>query len=110
CRCWESHPEQIVANEMRRDNTALTQNDYFSFILDPFYDRRNGVFFTLSPIGGRIDGQTTNEKTITTDWNPIWRSEVGRFEGGWIVEEAIPFKSLRYRSGRAQIWGFNSMR
>jgi hypothetical protein len=34
----------------------------------------------------------------------------GRFEGGWAVEAAIPFKSLRYRPGTAQIWGFNAMR
>ena len=30
--------------------------------------------------------------------------------GGWTVEAAIPFKSLRYRPGRAQIWGFNARR
>ena len=39
------------------------------------------------------------------DWNPIWDVRTGRFEGGWTVEMQIPFKSLRYRPGSAQIWG-----
>ena len=34
-------------------------------------------------------------------------SRSGAFDGGWTAEFAIPFKSLRYRPGRAQIWGFN---
>ena len=37
-------------------------------------------------------------------------SRTGRFDGGWTVEAAIPFKSLRYRPGRAQIWGLNIIR
>ena len=40
------------------------------------------------------------------DLNLIWDVEVGRFDGGWTFEAAIPFKSLRYRPRRAQIWGF----
>src|SRR5262249_43101669 len=28
-RCWESHPEALVANEMRRDNTNIVYNDQF---------------------------------------------------------------------------------
>ena len=34
----------------------------------------------------------------------------GRFDGGWTVEMAIPFKSLRYNSGRAQVCGINIRR
>lgn len=26
-------------------------------------------------------------------------------QGGWTGEAAVPFKSLRYRPGRAQVWG-----
>ena len=94
CRCWESHPERMVVNELRRDSVAITQNEYFAFEFDPFYDRRNGIFFTASAIGGRIDGQSANEQTISTDFNPIWDSAPGRFDGGWVIEAAIPFKSM----------------
>ena len=109
-RCHETHPERIVANEMRRDSINVVQNDNFAFMFDTFYDRRNAVIFEVNTIGGRIDAQVTNERQVNMDWNPVWNLEVGRFDGGWTLEAAIPFKSLRYRPGRAQIWGFNARR
>jgi hypothetical protein len=109
-RCWETHPERMVANEMRRDSPNIVQNDAFAFSFDTFYDRRNAVLFEVNAIGGRIDAQVTNERQVNMDWNPIWDFHVGRFEGGWTLETAIPFKSLRYRPGRAQVWGFNARR
>src|SRR5688500_18541037 len=97
-RCFESQPDRVVAKEMRRDHSSVWNgDDNVSFFLDTFHDRRNGVEFTVYSIGGRSEGQTTNERQYNADWNPIWAFEVGRFEGGWVVEMAIPFKSLRYR-------------
>jgi len=110
-RCYESEPARVVANEMRRDGGNLWQgNDIVGFLFDTFYDRRNLYQFSVNPIGGRSDGQVTGERQWNGDWNPVWDVKVGRFEGGWTVEAALPFKSLRYRPGRAQIWGFNAMR
>ena len=109
-RLWESRPDNLVANEMRRDSNNIFQNDHVAFLIDPFYDRRNGIEFAINPLGGRWDGQISNESNFSADWNPIWDVKVGRFDGGWTVETAIPFKSLRYRPGRAQIWGFNARR
>ncbi|HEU4689328.1 MAG TPA: DUF5916 domain-containing protein [Vicinamibacterales bacterium] len=109
-RCWESRPDALVANEMRRDSNNIFQNDHIAFLVDTFYDRRNGLEFAVNPIGGRWDGQITNERQPNADWNPIWDVAVGRFDQGWTVELAIPFKSLRYRPGSAQIWGFNARR
>jgi len=109
-RCWESHEERRVANETRRDNTAIVQNDHFSFMFDPFFDHRNGVLFTINPLGGRMDIQFVNERQANLDWNPVWQYAVGRFEGGWTFEGAVPFKSLRYRPGPEQVWGFNARR
>jgi hypothetical protein len=108
-KCWESNLERMIATEMRRDG-AITQNDSFAWSFDTFYDHRNGVLFEVSPIGGRTDGQVTNERSVNTSWNPVWRVAVGRFEGGWTVEAALPFKSLRYRPGRTQVWGFQARR
>ena len=105
-RLWDSAPEsQWVANEMQRDSPQLAQNDYFSVMLDTFYDRRNGVIFIVNPIGGFFDIQVTDEGNPNRDWNPIWDVRTGRFDGGWTVEMAIPFKSLRFRPGTSQIWG-----
>ena len=110
-RCWESRPDRLVATDMRRDGSAIYGgDDTVLFMFDTFYDRRNSVNFTVNAIGGRMDGQVANESQYSGDWNPIWDVGTARFEDGWIVEAAIPFKSLRYRPGRAQIWGFNVRR
>ncbi len=108
-RCWESQPDRMVVNEMRRDSPAVFQNETFGFYLDTFSDRRNGIGFNINPIGGRQDGQITNGRW-NRDWNAIWDLAVGQFDGGWTVEVAIPFKSLRYGPGEAQLWGFNARR
>ena len=110
-RCFESDSSRMIANEMRRDSGNIWQgNDLVGFLFDTFHDKRNGVLFTANAIGGRQDGQVTNERQWNGDWNPVWEVETGRFEGGWTVEAAIPFKSLRYRAGEEQTWGFNALR
>ena len=110
-RAWESQPDRMIANEMRRDSFNILQGgDHVGFSFDTFYDRRNAAQFTVNPLGAKFDGQSTNERQYNGDWNPVWDVAVGRFDGGWTAEAAIPFKSLRYRPGRAQIWGFNARR
>jgi hypothetical protein len=109
-RATESQPERMIVNEMRRDSQNLFQNENFQFAFDTFFDHRNSVSFQFNPIGGRMDGQITNESQFNGDWNPIWRLQVRRVQGGWTAEAAVPFKSLRFRPGTAQIWGFQARR
>ena len=109
-RNWDTAPERIVANEMRRDNRSISQNDNFSVMIDTFYDRRNGFFFQTNPLGALRDGLVTDERTLNTDWNTVWNVRTARFEEGWTVEMAIPFKSLRFQQGREQVWGFQVRR
>jgi hypothetical protein len=109
-RCWESRPERRVANEMRRDANQLRQNDTFAVLFDTFHDRRNGYLFTANAIGGMGDSQITDEGPPNVDWNTVWRFQTSEFDGGWTVEMAIPFKSLRYQSGGGQTWGINLRR
>ena len=109
-RAWDADMD-IMATEMRRDNVSLFQgNDIVGVVFDTFYDRRNGLGFIVNAVGGRMDGQVTNESQFNRDWNPIWDVATGRFENGWTVEMAIPFKSLRYPSGGPQTWGLNVLR
>lgn len=110
-RAWDSQMDRLVATEMRRDHGNIWQgNDIIVFIFDTFFDRRSSISFTVNPLGGRSDGQVVNERQYNADWNPIWELKTGRFDGGWTLEAALPFKSLRYRAGAAQVWGFNAMR
>ena len=110
-RAWDSTPEsRWIVNEMRRDSFNILQNENIAFAFDTFYDRRNVVIFNITPIGGRMDGQGTNERNWNGDWNPIWEVRTGRFDGGWSFEARVPFKSLQYRAGRLQVWGFQMRR
>ncbi len=110
CRCWDSHPERIVADDMRRDSQNLRLQDNFGVGLDTFRDKRNGYLFSVSPVGGFNDIAISDERTLNMDWNTVLDAKAGRFEGGWVAEFAIPFKSLRYGPGRQQIWGINFRR
>ena len=109
-RNWESHPERRVANEMRRDTAQLRQNDTFAVLFDTFHDKRNGYIFYANAIGGMSDSQVTDEGPPNTDWNTVWDVRTGTFDGGWMIEMAIPFKSLRYQPGIDQVWGINLRR
>ena len=109
-RNFETHPERRVANEMRRDTNQLRQNDTFGVMFDTFHDKRNGYIFYANAIGGFADSQVTDEGPPNTDWNTVWDVRTGTFEGGWTIEMAIPFKSLRYRPGTEQVWGINLRR
>ena len=109
-RCWSVEPERIVANEMKRDSYNMFGNETFSVVLDTFYDRRNGFNFITNALGALFDATITNERTPNLDWNAVWDVRTGRFEQGWTLEMAIPFKSLRYRPGPSQIWGINFQR
>ncbi|OFW19671.1 MAG: hypothetical protein A3H97_18810, partial [Acidobacteria bacterium RIFCSPLOWO2_02_FULL_65_29] len=106
CRCWDSAPpEEWFANEMRRDGNQMRDNDTFGVMFDTFHDRRNAFVFYTNPLGALSDQTYTDEGNPNRDWNPVWDVRTGRFEGGWTVEMAIPFKTLRYTSGVAQTWG-----
>ena len=109
-RCWDSEPDSLVANDMRRDSFQIIRNDNFQVVFDTFYDRRNGVGFMVNPIGGFFDYQITDESRPNSDWNPVWDRRTGRFDGGWTVEMEIPFKSLRYSPRASQIWGIQLQR
>ena len=110
-RAWDSQADNLVATEMRRDNiTMFNGNDIVGFVFDTFYDGRSSVVFIVNPLGGRLDAQGSNESQANLDWNPIWDVRTGRFDGGWTIEAAIPFRSLSYGPGREQLWRFNVLR
>ena len=110
-KLYDSQAERMVANEMRRDNRNIwSNNESFSVILDTFYDRRNGFLFRTNPLGALFDAQVTDERNVNSDWNTVWYVKTATQSNGWTVEMSIPFKSLRFGTGGAQIWGINFQR
>ena len=108
-RCFDRDPEGIVATKMGRDG-ELEGDDHVLVVLDTFGDRRNGFFFAVNPRGARAEGQiANNSEELNFDWDGIWDA-AARVDGeGWTAELAIPFKTLRFRTGLAA-WGLNVQR
>ncbi|HWI16941.1 MAG TPA: DUF5916 domain-containing protein, partial [Vicinamibacterales bacterium] len=108
-RNWDSHPEREIANELRRDNSNILGNENLTFAIDTFHDRRNGYVFQTNALGALRDMAVTDDQQNQA-WNGIWQVKTSRFENGWTVEVAIPFKSLRYKGSGPQTWGINLRR
>ena len=105
--CFDSQPNKIVANEMRRD-VDLKDNDYFEIIIDTFHDHRNAFYFVINPFGARRDALIRDEgSNINWNWDGIWMAKVRRTGQGWTAEIAIPFYTLSFRKGNNQTWGIN---
>ena len=58
-----------------------------------------------NPLGGLFDQTITAERTGNLDWNTVWDVQTARFDQGWTIEMAIPFKSLRHGTEAGQYWG-----
>ena len=107
-RLYDTEPDKITANILRQ-NDGIGQDDRFYVTLDPFNTRRSGYYFGVNPNGVRQDGLYQNVTEFYNPWDNIFFAEAGRFEGGWIAEMAIPFKSLSF-DPNTDTWGLNFSR
>jgi hypothetical protein len=106
-RFWFTHPEDIIAKEMRRDDGGIIQrDDNIGLMLDTFFDHRSGYYLNTNAVGGVRDASLTNENINgNMDYDLVWTPKSRRFDKGWTTEIAIPFKSLNYPARREQVWG-----
>ena len=106
----DREPDKIVVNDIRKDFDPDQQDD-FEVLLDTFHDRRNGYVFITNAAGARADRQVTNEgREINTSWDGVWTVKSRRMRDGWVVEMAIPFRTLRFDFAHAPNWGINFSR
>jgi hypothetical protein len=104
--CHDRTPSAIVATQLGRD-ADLDVDDRVTIVLDPFFDQRNGFFFSVNPAGARADGQiSNNEPEPSLEWDGIWDARTRITDEGWAAEIALPFKTLRFRPGQTT-WGLN---
>jgi hypothetical protein len=107
-KMYSSEPENITANTLRQ-NGNITQDDTLFVTLDPFNTQRGGYFFGINPNAVRFDGLYRNVSEYYADWDGIFDAATSRFENGWIVEYAIPFKTLSF-DPNTDTWGLNFSR
>lgn len=113
CVALDPEPASIRAYVTDRDG-IVGNHDRISFLVDPFNDARRGWVFEISALGVQAD-LVYDERTSVFDasWDAIWSSAGRITEDGFVVEAAIPFRSLRFPSNDApQTWRFwiNRMR
>jgi hypothetical protein len=107
-RCFDSHPEQIVARQMMRDG-RLRDDDQLEILIDTFNDGRNAYYFATNPAGALQEARITENGQFNMDWDGIWNLRTRIDEQGWTAEFEIPFKTLGFNP-RAEGWGFNVQR
>ncbi len=122
--CFDAHPEKLVISDSRRD-ASLDNTDAFSFILDTYHDGQNGFVFGTSPVGVEYDAQVDNEGQgnrsvnrqqagtiggFNLNWDASWEVKAKVGDYGWSAEFAIPLRTLRFTTGKDQIWGANFQR
>ena len=110
-RCYDDEPGKLVAGSRSAD-ANLAADDTITIVLDTFNDRHNGFLFSMNPIGAKADSLIRNEgEDINADWDGLWDGVTTRDSQGWTAEIAIPFRTLRFASGKdVQSWGFNVRR
>jgi len=107
---YDDEPERLITNELKRDFQAR-DGDLFVLVLDTFNDLRNSYGFQTNPGGAWRDTQSFDEgRTTNQNWDGVWSVKTSTGSGGWIVEYAIPFKTLRFSRSTDQEWGLSMMR
>ena len=97
-----------VVESLRRD-FSFGGNDNFLLFMDPFNNQTTGFSFGANAYGAQWDGTMSNGGSIDLNWDSKWVSEVQNHEDKWVVEMAIPFKSIRYEKDVTE-WGVNFSR
>lgn len=103
---YDNTPGDYVISSLRRDFRGPGL-DGLAIIVDPFQDVTNGFFFGLSPAGVQREGLISNGymrgDDLDLSWDNKWYGEAKIEVGKWTAEIAIPFKTLRFKSG-SKIW------
>lgn len=98
-------PALVRATVSRRDDVLA--DDHVTLYLDTFDDRRRAYVIALNPLGIQQDGIYAEGRAIDYSLDLVFRSQGRLTRDGYTIEAAIPFSSLRYRSGAGRRWGLH---
>ena len=101
-------PTKVRATVAKRD--AILDDDAVGILLDTFNDQRRAYELLFNPLGVQQDGILTEGGDDDFSVDIVMESKGTVTEDGYIVEIAIPFKSLRYEAGKGKLWGLHLLR
>ena len=112
-KLYRSGSQEYVTPSLRRDFRGAGY-DVIAVILDTYKDRTNAFSFGVNPFGvqregliagggnrtgGGGGGGRRNSSSVSFDWDNKWFSAAKIYDGYWVAEMAIPFKTIRYKEG-----------
>jgi len=107
--CYESNKATIIQS-LRRD-FDFRNNDNLGIYFDTYNDHTNGFYFNVNPFGVQREGLMSSGGNEPVDyssfWDNKWYTAAAQYDDRWVVEVAIPFKSIRYNN---DTWNFNVVR
>ena len=109
-------PNGVIIQTLKRD-VDFWRGDGFAVLLDPINEKTNGFVFGVNPFGVQMEaliGANTGVRGgrpqgMNQEWDNKWYSRASIQSDRWIVEFAIPFKTLRYDETKTE-WGINFLR
>ena len=105
-------PEPYLVPSLKRDGDGFFDSETFMVSFDPGNERTTGFAFATNSAGVQFDNQLAgnlgtrsggSNGGFNTAWNNKWQTETQKYGDYFIIEMAIPFKSLRF--GESKIWG-----
>jgi hypothetical protein len=101
-------PNKVRATVAKRDD--IFNDDYVGVLFDTFNDQRRAYELFFNAFGIQADGIYTEGKDEDFSVDIVMESKGQLTEDGYVVEVAIPFKSLRYEAGKDVLWGVHFQR
>lgn len=100
--------DKVRATIAKRD--AVFDDDWVGVWLDTFNDGRRSYELIFNPLGVQADAIFTEGVNEDFSVDIVMESKGSIVEDGYVVEVAIPFKSLRYTAGKDKLWGLHLLR
>ncbi len=99
----DPEPQRLRAHVAPRED--VDADDQIGFSLDPFLDRKSAYSFWVNPLGVQQDFRDSVTGDFNLAWDAVWSSKGRLTEDGYVVEVALPWKSLPYPRDEEQVWG-----
>ena len=107
--CFKANDGKSATVESMKRDYVTRNNESFQIIIEPFNDLTNGFIFGVNAAGAQLEGLISEGQVQNLNWDNKWISQTKYLADRWIVEMAIPFKTLRYKKD-VSTWGINFVR
>jgi hypothetical protein len=101
-RCDFDEPTRVRGYYAARED--VNQDDQVGIYLDPFGDGRRTYIMYINAVGVQQDFIVTLDGRFNGAWDAVFQSRGRIREGGYDVELAIPFQSLRFPVDSDRPW------